>query len=139
MKQKMSSEFIYQLFALLIAVIVVHAVYVGAIRPSADAQLQRQATLLAAGQEVATNRSLALPGITVSVAESLDSLRKIAGDGVADRVEFRSDPFIEKIVAGWATRFEPERALAMGFEADSGIDEIIEQFVEDDLGGCIAI
>ena len=42
MKQRMSSEFIYQLFALLIAVIVVHAVYVGAIRPAADAEIQRK-------------------------------------------------------------------------------------------------
>ena len=33
MKQRMSSEFIFQLFALLIAIIVVHALYVGAIRP----------------------------------------------------------------------------------------------------------
>ena len=44
MKQRMSSEFIYQLFALLIAVIVVHAVYVGVIRPSADAQIEGNGT-----------------------------------------------------------------------------------------------
>lgn len=60
MKQRMSSEFIYQLFALLIAVIVVHTVYVGAIRPSADAQLQQQAQLQAEGQEVTTSRSLVI-------------------------------------------------------------------------------
>ena len=47
MKQRMSSEFIFQLFALLIAVIVVHAAYVGVIRPSADAQLARNAELQA--------------------------------------------------------------------------------------------
>ena len=58
MKQKMSSEFIFQLFALLIAVVVVHAVYVGAIRPSADAQLQLQAEQQAAGMEVTSNRSI---------------------------------------------------------------------------------
>ena len=57
MKQKMSSEFIFQLFALLIAIIVVHAVYVGVIRPSANAQLEAQAQLQAQGQEV-TERSL---------------------------------------------------------------------------------
>ncbi|MAT91331.1 MAG: hypothetical protein CME59_01890 [Halioglobus sp.] len=60
MKQKMSSEFIYQLFALLIAVIVVHAVYVGAIRPSANAQLEREAQLQASGQEFVSDRSLAV-------------------------------------------------------------------------------
>lgn len=60
MKQRMSSEFIFQLFALLIAVIVVHAVYVGAIRPSADAQLAEQAARQAAGEEFVTSRSLAI-------------------------------------------------------------------------------
>jgi len=60
MKQRLSSEFIYQLFALLIAVIVVHALYVGVIRPTADAQLQREAQLQAAGEPVITERSLAV-------------------------------------------------------------------------------
>jgi len=60
MKQRMSSEFIYQVFALLIAVILVHAVYVGVIRPSANAQLEREAALAAAGEEVISKRSLAV-------------------------------------------------------------------------------
>ena len=60
MKNRLSSEFIYQLFALLIAVIVVHAVYVGAIRPSADAQLQKQAELQAAGEDFVPERTLAV-------------------------------------------------------------------------------
>ena len=58
MKQRMSSEFIYQVFALLIAVIVVHAAYVGVIRPSANAQIEQNAALQAAGEEVTSNRSL---------------------------------------------------------------------------------
>ena len=57
MKQRMSSEFIYQLFALLIAVIVVHAVYVGAIRPAADAQIREEMALQAAGADYVPERS----------------------------------------------------------------------------------
>lgn len=60
MKQRMSSEFIYQLFALLIAVIVVHAVYVGAIRPSADAQIKQEIALQAAGEDFVPVRSFAV-------------------------------------------------------------------------------
>lgn len=60
MKQRMSSEFIYQLFALLIAIIVVHAVYVGVIRPSANAQIERQIAQQAAGEDVVTTRSFAV-------------------------------------------------------------------------------
>ncbi len=39
MKKGLSSEFMYQIFALLSAIILVHAVYVAVIRPNADAQL----------------------------------------------------------------------------------------------------
>jgi biopolymer transport protein ExbB/TolQ len=60
MKQKMSSEFIYQLFALLITVIVVHAVYVGLIRPSADAQIQQQMELQASGADFIPERGFAV-------------------------------------------------------------------------------
>ena len=60
MKQRMSSEFIYQLFALLIAVIVVHAVYVGAIRPSADAHIKAEMALQAAGKDYVPERSFAV-------------------------------------------------------------------------------
>jgi biopolymer transport protein ExbB/TolQ len=60
MKHKMSSEFIFQLFALLIAVIVVHAAYVGVIRPSADAQLQQQIERQAAGEDFVPERTLAV-------------------------------------------------------------------------------
>ncbi|MEH6569767.1 MAG: MotA/TolQ/ExbB proton channel family protein [Halioglobus sp.] len=60
MKNKMSSEFIFQIFALLIAIIVVHGAYVGIIRPSADAQLQQQIELQAAGEDFIPERSLAV-------------------------------------------------------------------------------
>ena len=60
MKHRMSSEFIYQLFALLITVIVVHAVYVGVIRPSADAQIRQEMALQAAGEDFVPERSFAV-------------------------------------------------------------------------------
>ena len=60
MKQRMSSEFVYQLFALLIAVIVVHAVYVGVIRPSADAQIKSEMARQASGEDYVPERSFAV-------------------------------------------------------------------------------
>ena len=60
MKFNMSSEFIFQIFALLIAVIVVHAIYVGVIRPSADAELQQQIELQASGEDFVPKRSLSV-------------------------------------------------------------------------------
>ena len=60
MNRRFNNEFLYQIFALLLAVIVVHGVYVGVIRPTADAQLAAQAGLQAAGEEVVTQRTLAI-------------------------------------------------------------------------------
>ena len=60
MKLRLPSEFLYQVFALLFAVILVHAAYVGVIRPSADSQLAVQAAQQAAGEAPTGNRSLAI-------------------------------------------------------------------------------
>jgi biopolymer transport protein ExbB/TolQ len=60
MKQKMSSELIFQLFSLLIAVIVVHALYAGLVRPMADAHIKRESALQAAGGDFVATRSFAV-------------------------------------------------------------------------------
>ena len=81
------------------------------------------------------NRALALPGMTVTVGEMVAGLREVAGDRVVGRLNFERDPFIEKIVYGWATRFRPERALALGFAPDEDFRSVVDAFIEDDLGG----
>jgi biopolymer transport protein ExbB/TolQ len=53
----LSLEFIYQIFSLVVIVIVVHAFYVGIIRPNADAFLERQAALLREDKSHVTERS----------------------------------------------------------------------------------
>lgn len=58
MKRSTGSDFIYQLFALLLSVIVVHTIYVAIIRPNADAILQHQMERQAAGEAYVVQRSL---------------------------------------------------------------------------------
>ena len=71
------------------------------------------------------NRTLNAPGITVSVAEALVALSRIAGSETVARVKFKRDPAIEHIVLSWPARFETARARALGFRADHSIDDII--------------
>ena len=52
------SDFLYQLFALIVALIIVHAVYVTIVRPNADAILQEQRARQDAGEVYEVNRSL---------------------------------------------------------------------------------
>lgn len=82
-----------------------------------------------------TSRSVSLPGLTITVREMIDTLRKVAGDAVAERIQWHSDPEIERIVYGWPVRFKPARAMAMGFTADANFGEIVEAFIEDELNG----
>jgi nucleoside-diphosphate-sugar epimerase len=80
-------------------------------------------------------RGVLLPALTATVGDMVDTLRQVGGDSVADRVRYEPDPFIEKIVAGWPVRLAGERAGAMGFEGDTSLRDIVEAFIEDDLGG----
>ncbi|MGF1528466.1 MAG: D-erythronate dehydrogenase [Candidatus Competibacterales bacterium] len=80
-------------------------------------------------------RALALPGLTVSVAQVLEALGRIAGGNVPRRVSFAKDERIVAIVRGWPVRFAPERALALGFAADHNIDAIIQAYIDEELHG----
>ena len=57
MKHNPVSDFVYQLFALILSIIIVHIVYVTVIRPNADAILQKQQEQQAAGETVEITRS----------------------------------------------------------------------------------
>ena len=76
-----------------------------------------------------SNRTLNAPGISVSVVEALDALRRIAGNEKSDLVRFVADPAIEKIVYGWPVRFVTSRGDALGFKRDKSIDDIIRSHI----------
>jgi nucleoside-diphosphate-sugar epimerase len=82
--------------------------------------------------------SLTMPGVCCTVAEQIAALRRIAGDKVAARIRRAPDPLVARIVAGWPSRFDPARALALGFRAEASFDEIIRVHIADELGGKIA-
>jgi nucleoside-diphosphate-sugar epimerase len=71
------------------------------------------------------NRTLNGPGITVSVAEALAALERIAGSEAVRRVRFEPDAAIAKLVLSWPVRFTTERANRLGFRRDADIDAII--------------
>jgi nucleoside-diphosphate-sugar epimerase len=82
--------------------------------------------------------NLAMPGVYCTVADQIAALRRIAGEKVAARIRREPDPLIVRIVAGWPKRFDPRRAIALGFKAENSFDEIIRIHIEEDLGGKIA-
>ena len=78
-------------------------------------------------------RALNLPGVSCTVAEQIEALRSVAGQDAVDLIKLKIDPTIMKIVDGWPRDFNPERAIALGFVAESNFDEIIKIYIHDDL------
>jgi nucleoside-diphosphate-sugar epimerase len=79
--------------------------------------------------------NLAMPGVSCTVGEQIDALRRIAGERVAARIRRAPDALTERIVAGWPERAQANRARALGFRAEDSFDEIIRVHIEDELGG----
>jgi nucleoside-diphosphate-sugar epimerase len=82
--------------------------------------------------------NLTMPGVCCTVAEQIAALRRIGGDKVAARIRRAPDPLVARIVAGWPSRFDPRRALALGFTVEASFDDIIRVHIADELGGKIA-
>jgi D-erythronate 2-dehydrogenase len=78
-------------------------------------------------------RSLQLPGFSVPVGEMAEAVRRIGGEAAYARIRWQPDPLIQRIVAGWPRALDAPRAVALGFAADTGIDEVVRAFIEDDL------
>ncbi|WP_374354457.1 D-erythronate dehydrogenase [Limnohabitans sp.] len=85
-----------------------------------------------ASQATLGNRlALNLPGLNVTVQQMLDALEKVAGKAVRSRVRFERDERIAGIVGNWARGASSERANALGLQADSSFESIIEQYIDD--------
>jgi D-erythronate 2-dehydrogenase len=90
-------------------------------------------------EALGNRRSLTMPGVSASVAEQLAALRAVAGDGVMRHIRREPDERIAQIVAGWPGNFDSRRALELGFRAESDFEQIVRVYVEDELGGQVAV
>ncbi|RYC30117.1 SDR family oxidoreductase [Lichenibacterium minor] len=97
--------------------------------------LLHAATIDVAG--LGARRTLSLPGLSATVAEEIEALRRVAGERAVALIRHEPDPAIARIVAGWPRDFDASRAEALGFRAEASMDEIVRAHVEDELGGRI--
>jgi nucleoside-diphosphate-sugar epimerase len=81
----------------------------------------------------AHTRSVNVPGISVTVGEMVEALRRVAGDDVASRVRWQVDPTIDRIVRTWPRDFDPAFGRALGMRADEDFDAIVRQYIADEL------
>src|SRR5215469_10029370 len=85
------------------------------------------------GDVFGASRSLQLPGFSVAVGEMAAAVRRAGGAEAYARILWQPDPEVQRIIASWPQALHAPRAEALGFAADTGIDEVVQAFVEDDL------
>jgi len=78
------------------------------------------------------SRVVNLPGITVTVAQMLEALSRVAGREVAERVTWAPDQRIRAIVRTWPVQFRTPRARELGFQPDEDIDSVIRGYIADE-------
>jgi nucleoside-diphosphate-sugar epimerase len=84
-------------------------------------------------QALENRRNLNMPGVSVTVGEQIEALRRVAGEQAVRLIREQPDETIRRIVEGWPRNFDAARAAALGFKADASFDEIIRIHVEDEL------
>jgi nucleoside-diphosphate-sugar epimerase len=86
------------------------------------------------GVRLGDRRSLTMPGVSATVADEIEALRRVGGEEAVRRIHHEPDEAIARIVAGWPRAFDARRAQALGFTAEGDFDEIVRAHVEDELG-----
>lgn len=79
------------------------------------------------------SRALSMPGLSASIAEMIEALRRVAGQKAVDLIRHEPDPVIQAIVEPWAEACEATTARSLGFVAETSFDEIIRAYMEDDF------
>jgi nucleoside-diphosphate-sugar epimerase len=85
--------------------------------------------------DLGNRRCLTMPGVSVTVAEQIEALQRVAGDEIVQLIRREPDEAVQQLVTNWPRQFDTTRAHALGFRAESTFEEIIRIHVADELGG----
>lgn len=87
--------------------------------------------------DVGPDRNLSMPGLSATVGEQIEALRRVAGDTAVKLIRHEPDENIIRICAGWPSGFDATRAHHLGFTAEKSFDDIIRVHIDDELGGTL--
>ncbi|MGE0718735.1 MAG: D-erythronate dehydrogenase [Alphaproteobacteria bacterium] len=84
-------------------------------------------------EALGAHRGILLNGIAAKVGDMAKAVERHGGAAAARRIQWTPDPAIQRIVSGWPAAIDAERARRLGFHADADIDEIVANFIADDI------
>jgi nucleoside-diphosphate-sugar epimerase len=82
-------------------------------------------------REIGMNRSVIVPGISVTTGEMVAALERVAGPEVASRVQWIPNAHIQRVVGAWPGALDDTRARSLGFPTDRSFDGIIRQYIAE--------
>jgi D-erythronate 2-dehydrogenase len=82
---------------------------------------------------IGPRRTLSMPGLSATVGEQIEALRRAGGEAAVRLIRREPDPQIMQMVDGWAAALDARRAEGLGFVAETSFDEIIRVHLEDEL------
>ena len=78
-------------------------------------------------------RTLLLNGINVTAKQLEQAVSKHAGNRKVGKVVWQHDPAVQAICNGWPQGIDSARARRLGFEIDKDLDEVVRNFIADDI------
>ncbi|WP_162418391.1 D-erythronate dehydrogenase [Cyclobacterium roseum] len=81
---------------------------------------------------IGDDRTINLPGLTVTVQHMIDCLEKVAGSEIAQLITHQPDAFLQSIVLTWPPHFNTQKADTLGFTADKDVTEIIRNYIQEE-------
>jgi nucleoside-diphosphate-sugar epimerase len=71
------------------------------------------------------------PALTVTVADMVAALERMAGREASALIEWEPDPAVARIVSGWPGRFKSDRAARLGLVPDLGFDSVLAMHIAE--------
>jgi nucleoside-diphosphate-sugar epimerase len=72
-----------------------------------------------------------MPALTVTVAEMVAALERVAGPEVRALIDWVPDPAVAAIVTSWPARFRADRAARLGLAPDPDYDSVIRMHLAE--------
>ena len=72
-----------------------------------------------------------LPALTVTIADMIAALERVAGPRVSSLIDWLPDPAVAAIVANWPARFRADRAARLGLSPDPDFDSVIRMHLAE--------
>jgi len=79
-------------------------------------------------------RSVNVPGITIRVAEMVETLERLGGNAAGELITYERNHLVERIVASWPSRFDTSRASDLGFPPSDTFEQAVSDFMQEEVG-----